>query len=89
MLHCRELQEVRDADEAVTAVRHVLQGHPNVSKDGLIHMHRFTGTWPVVQRWLESFPNTYIGLMVWLEDTALSGMQTRERHLSRCTSPGY
>ena len=51
VLHCRGLKEVWDGDEAVTSVRHVLQGHLNVSKDKLIHLHCFSGTWPVVQRW--------------------------------------
>ena len=51
VLRCRSLGEV--ADEAVLSVTHLLQGHPYVSREQLIHLHCFAGTWPVAQRWIQ------------------------------------
>ena len=59
ILHCRSVGDV--ADEAILSVMYMLQGHPAVHQDQLIHLHCYTGTWPILNRWLESFPNTYFG----------------------------
>ena len=51
---------------AVAPLATHLSNFPNrpqmVPRDRLIHRHCVTGNWPMVRRWMEAFPNCYVGL---------------------------
>jgi Tat protein secretion system quality control protein TatD with DNase activity len=52
------------ADEAFHALLLMLQCHQSVTKEQLIDFHCFTGSLSMLKKWLEVFPNTYIGFTV-------------------------
>ncbi|XP_042904217.1 uncharacterized protein [Parasteatoda tepidariorum] len=51
VIHCRDAHE--DGLEIMKRM---------VPKNYFIHLHCFTDTWEIAQKWLEEFPNLYIGL---------------------------
>ncbi|XP_053372819.1 putative deoxyribonuclease TATDN2 [Mercenaria mercenaria] len=62
VIHCRSLTNL--SDESLLTMFYLLQSHPSVSKEQLIHLHCFTGSLDILQKWLEVFPNTYVGFTV-------------------------
>ncbi|XP_053409131.1 putative deoxyribonuclease TATDN2 [Mercenaria mercenaria] len=62
VIHCRSLTNL--SDESLLTMFYMLQSHPSVSKKQLIHLHCFTGSLDILQKWLEVFPNTYVGFTV-------------------------
>ena len=60
VLHARGATSV--SDEALLTLMYQLLAHPNVHREQLIHVHCFTGTVVVLEKWLQAFPHTYFGL---------------------------
>lgn len=59
VLHCRSISKL--ADEAILSMLHLLTAHPSVNREQLIHLHCFTGSPAILQKWIGTFPNTYVG----------------------------
>jgi TatD DNase family protein len=62
VLHSRSLTEL--GDKAIHTLLLLLKCHQSVIKEQLIHFHCFTGSLSMLKKWLEVFPNTYIGFTV-------------------------
>ena len=65
VLHCRGTQE-SPVDEALLMLLYVVKAY--VPSTQLIHLHCYTGSWELVDEWLESFPNTYFGFTILAAD---------------------
>ena len=70
VLHCRGVPD-QDNTEAYNLLRLALKYQ--LGQGTLMHLHCFNGTYQVVEKWLESFPNTYFGF------TKMVGSLTGER----------